>query len=278
MEENIINFFWIGDKVSQIEQLAFASCIANNMVPVLWSYNKIEGVADYVVLKNAKEILTEERFNFLLNELKLPIPNISDIFRYNLLAKMGGVYADTDIIFIKNLYDIKIEEYFCSTFEYNYGVCANNCLMRLKQSSSTTKYLLKELDSRLSNYIEGKVEKLNYCDLGPFLVQKCAKEMPINILPYDFINPISWRWTNKIIAFEKPDHKFRIKNFLRKYFPWRFEGRGYFVTDQTYAVHLCNEMWKHYNISKTKNPHAKSLTGKLKLLYQDYLPIGGTKY
>ncbi|GGE44383.1 glycosyl transferase-like sugar-binding protein [Pedobacter psychrotolerans] len=269
---NEINFFWIGNNISPTEQLAFASCIANQMTPVLWCYNEIDGVTDYVIKKDARVIMSKDELNYYINDLRLQLPNVSDIFRYKLLAKVGGIYSDTDVIFIKNVYEIDIDEYFCSTFEYNYGSCASNCFMKIKKNSLTATYLIDELEKRLDNFINFKTESLNYCEFGPFLVQKCASKIPITVLSYNIINPISWRWTNKIIAFEKLDYKFLIKNALRKILSFKLEKRGYFLTDQTYAIHLCSEMWKRYNIDPHGKMHKSSLFQKLKTKYKAYLP------
>jgi len=59
----------------------------------------------------------------------------------------------------------------------------------------------------------------NNCYLGPFLLQKCAAELKVHLLPYDYINPISLRWMNKLIAYHQSDRKFLSKTAIRKYLP-----------------------------------------------------------
>ena len=262
-----IHFFWIGTKVTPVEVLAFQSCISNNMQPVLWVYEKVENVPDFVIIKKADSLLKKERVEHYLHQLKLPIPNISDIFRYELLYNIGGIYSDTDIVFIDTLEKIKESEYFCSTFEYQYNECANGCLMKLEKGSSISKYLLEEVRLRLNNFEKDTSKGLHYCDLGPFIVQKCANETTIKILTYDVINPISWRFTDKVIAYEKADYKFKLKNFIRKYLPTGNEKRGYWVTENTLAVHLCHEMWKQKGIDKYKPLNPSCLYEQLRKRY-----------
>ena len=263
-----INFFWIGSKVTPVEILAFKSCISNNMTPVLWVYDNIENIPDYVQVKDANLILDNSIIDKYLTVFKLPIPNISDIFRYELLYKIGGIYADTDIIFIDRIDKINHSEYFCSTFEYQYNECANGCLMKIEKESITAKYLRDEMLMRLEKFEKGITSELGYCDLGPFVVQKCASEIPIKILTYDVINPISWRFTSTIIAFKKPNYKFLLKNLVRLYLPLKNEKRGYGITKNTIAVHLCHEMWKRDGIDKYKPLHSSCLYEKLKKRYK----------
>ena len=263
----VIDFFWIGSKVTPVEVLTFQSCISNNMQPVLWSYEKVENVPDFVIVKDAKLIFKEELIYYYLNELKIPIPSISDIFRYELLYQKGGIYSDTDIVFINNLNSILEGEYFCSTYEYVHGECASNCFMKIEKESEVAKYLVLESNRVLNDYIKDTTKVFNYCDLGPFIVQRCAAKLSVKVLPFDIINPISWRFTDKVIAYEKPDYKFKLKNLIRRYLPGN-EKRGYWVTKNTLAVHLCHEMWKQKGIDKYKPLHPSCLYEQLRKRYK----------
>jgi len=266
MEEiylNPIHLFWIGSKLSPIEIICCKSCLHQGMTPLLWCYQDIENVPDGVVVRAAESILPKETMDYYLNTLKLPIPNISDIFRYQLLNKIGGIYSDTDIVFTDNLYNINIEEYFCSTFEYNNGIEANGCLMKVNKASDVSFFLINEVQSRLNNYINGN-KNIDYCEFGPFVVQKCARVLNIEILGYDVINPISWRWVNKIIAYKKFDLIFHLKLLIRRLLPFMYEKNGYFVTKNTKAIHLCHEMWNIYGINKYEKMNRLSLYEKLK--------------
>lgn len=261
--KNPINFFWIGPKVSPIEVLSLRSTLKHNMTPVLWCYKNIEGIPKGVIVKDANCILPKEKIDYYINDLNLPLPSISDLFRYELLDLIGGIYADTDIVFMDNIYNLKEREYFCSTYEYHVGEEASNCLMRVTKKSLVSQFLINESKIRLNNYIIAG-NKADYCEFGPFTVQKCARELNVKVLPYDVINPISWRWTNKIIAYKKIDLKFHLKLVFRFLFPFRYENKGYFLTKNTIAMHLCNEMWKIYGLNKFETMNDKCLYERLK--------------
>lgn len=259
-----INYFWHGESFSKMEILSFTSAWKNNHQPVIWTYEQeIIGTPSFVILKEASTIIPKEKFNYFLNVLKLPLANISDILRYSILLKYGGIYSDTDIIFLDNLDLIKEEEYFCSSYEYNYGELANGCLMKLKANSSIAQYLFTTCNARIREMDLG-IPNVNfeYCYLGPFLVQKCAAEMHVKVLSFDMINPISWRWVNKIIAFTQPDYKFILKNIVRILIFKKTSG--YRLTKNTLAIHLSNEIWKNHSFDKDGRFHKWSIYEKLK--------------
>lgn len=266
MEEihlNPIHLFWIGQKLSPIEILCCKSCLQNGMTPILWCYEDIEDVPNGVIIKDANALMTKETVDYYVHNLKLPIPNISDLFRYQLLHQIGGIYSDTDIIFTENIYKIDKDEFFCSTFEYNKGIEANGCLMKLNQASQVSSYLVNEARLRLDKFITNGGE-IDYCEFGPFIVQKCAEILNVEILDYDVVNPISWRWVNKIIAYKKFDKVFHFKLIVRKLMPFLYESRGYFITKNTKAIHLCHEMWNTYRINKFERMNSLCLYEKLK--------------
>ncbi|RZK39369.1 MAG: hypothetical protein EOO90_18970 [Pedobacter sp.] len=268
MEKTItdIHYFWHGKSITKMELLTFHSAWKNQHQPVLWTYEeKIENLPEFVKLLPATTLLNKETFEYYLYSLKLPIASISDIIRYEILLRFGGIYSDTDIVILKNLNGITESEYFCSTYEYNYGELSSNCLMRLEKSSQIAKYLSKECAIRIDEIKNNTVENFDYCYLGPFLVQKCAKEIDVSILPFDYINPISWRWTNKLIAYNKIDFKFFIKLFIRKLLGKNVSG--YQITKNTFAVHLSNETWKQNSLNKNENYHSLSIYEKLKKRY-----------
>lgn len=258
-----INYFWHGSSVSRMEILSFTSAFRNQHQPVVWSFEKeIKNLPSFVLLKDATELLARDTFEYYLNILRLPIANISDIIRYILLKKIGGIYSDTDMVFIKNLNEISHDEYFCSTFEYDFGELANGCLMKLTANSAVANYLNDECNKRIKDIEQSEIENVPFCYLGPFVIQECAAKFHIPILPYDVINPISWPMVHKIIAYEKIDWTFMIKKALRIFFPKK-EKRGYNITRNTIAVHLYNEIWRSKSINKSSKLHPYCLYERL---------------
>ncbi|RYY70629.1 MAG: hypothetical protein EOO13_05935 [Chitinophagaceae bacterium] len=259
-----VNYFWIGEQLSPMELLSLQACSKHGHRPIVWSYQQIANLPSSAKLYDAATIMDRSRFAYLRHELQLPLPVISDVFRYQLLNQVGGIYSDTDVVIVKNLQTLfERDDFFCSTYEYGYGVCANNCFMKISSGSTLAGFLCEESERRLKEVEANGLAEENYCYLGPFLVQKCAGDLNVPLLPFDYINPISWRWVPKLIAFKEPDHKFLLKTRIRKYLPF-IEGRGYRVTGNTFAIHLCNEIWKRGNLNKNESYHRSSLYEKLK--------------
>jgi mannosyltransferase OCH1-like enzyme len=92
----IINFIWMGNKLTDIGLLSLKSFDRLGYTCVLWSYNTIENVPEYVIQKDANYIspLPDKRFTTVL---------FSDYLRYKLLHKDGGIYSDLDNILLKEL-------------------------------------------------------------------------------------------------------------------------------------------------------------------------------
>lgn len=261
-----VNFFWIGKSVSNVELLAFSACWKNGHRPVVWSFDAVENLPSFVTVRNAAEIMEASYFRHLREGLKLSFAVTADVFRYEMLHRTGGYYSDTDVVITRNVDAIHFENYFCSTYEYEWGECANNCFMKLKAGSDVTAYLRNECAKRLSEIEANGMESVHYCYLGPFLVQQCAREMNVTVLPWDYLNPISWRWVPDLIAFRQPNAKFLLKTRIRRTFK-RFEHRGYGITKNTFGVHLCNDIWKQSGLGKNEKYHPLSVYERLRKKY-----------
>lgn len=261
-----IHYFWIGNELSQMELLALKSASKQGHQPTIWTYDSISNLPSSVVVRRGEDVLPKQKIDYLIHQLQLPLAVVSDLFRYQLLHQVGGLYSDTDVVILRNLDPILDREFFCSTYEYGYGQCASNCFMHITAGSTISKYLVEESERRLEEVEKNGLSAENYCYLGPFLVQQCAAELGVAQLPYDFINPISWRWVSKLIAFEKPDHRFLLKTAVRKFLP-SIESRGYGLTKDSFAIHLCNEIWKQQGLNKNSRFHRQSLYERLKRDY-----------
>jgi hypothetical protein len=110
MQEQI-NFFWIGNTLTKLGQLAIKSFLDNDHNVVLWTYNlNCEGVPKGTVIEDAREILEENKIFYYTGKgdcRKNSLGGFSDLFRYYLLDKVGGWYCDMDVVCLKNFSEIK---------------------------------------------------------------------------------------------------------------------------------------------------------------------------
>ena len=94
-----IQSLWIGRQLSVMERLSIASFLANGHEYHLYVYEDIENAPEGTVLKPADEILPE---SMIFQYKKHPShAGFSNFFRYKLLLREGGWWADTDVICLK---------------------------------------------------------------------------------------------------------------------------------------------------------------------------------
>lgn len=97
----IINCFWHGATFTFLERLTLKSFINHGYTVKLWCYSKEYGVdcPEQVEICDANEILPFDRlfyYNGYGDCRKNSLGGFSDLFRYYLIFKQGGVYVDMD--------------------------------------------------------------------------------------------------------------------------------------------------------------------------------------
>ena len=98
-----LNALWFGDRLSYLEQLSIKTALALGHPYTVFSYSpdKLSGVPDGAELRDAREVMVDERrIKYLHGKFKALA---SDFFRYELLAQSRGYWVDLDLIFLKPL-------------------------------------------------------------------------------------------------------------------------------------------------------------------------------
>jgi hypothetical protein len=99
MPEQTIRTFWQGGVPSPYQCLSFKSFADRGLRVEVFSYDPSVSLPRYVVRRNAAEILPPERVLRFLPAQGLFAVNI-DLFRYALLAKLGGWWIDPDVVLL----------------------------------------------------------------------------------------------------------------------------------------------------------------------------------
>jgi len=261
MENVLIQTFWIGDRLSNLEILSLKSFLDFNHEVHLYSYGNIINLPDNIVLMDANEVLNIEIFNDLLN-LNISMANISDLFRYKMLYLKGGWWVDTDIICLKNFNLIEDELVISSSWEYQWGEVANNCVLKFSRYSPLVKYLYDTCFINIKNI-------KNYCDTGPFLVQSLVKQFNLykNVVPFYYFNPISWRHVATRIVFKNVNFLVRTKDYFRPVFkPTTL--KGLVLNHDSFSVHLWNNEWSKNHLNKNDSYSKSCLFEKLKIKHR----------
>ncbi len=255
-----IQSFWIGNELSTLEQLSIISFLKNGHDYDLYSYeNNINGLPQNVNLVDANLIIPYA--DFLEMKQKLTLANISDIFRYKMLYENGGWWVDTDIVCLNNFNKIESSIMISTSWEYQWGECANNCVLRFDKKNIIAK-ILYERSVEIAKSIQ------NYCDTGPFLVQSIVNEFELQdkLIPYFYFNPISWRHVPYSIAYNNRSLKNYIKELLRPYFKFH-TLKGMTYKSNSYAIHLWNNVWSENNLDKNETYAKSSIYEILKSKY-----------
>jgi hypothetical protein len=94
------HMFWAYGNFSNLEKISAKSFLKNGYQLNIWTYGDISNAPPGAILKNAREILPESFFFQLPNGSCAPF---SDLFRYAVLNKVGGLWVDTDVIALRPL-------------------------------------------------------------------------------------------------------------------------------------------------------------------------------
>jgi hypothetical protein len=96
------HMFWAYGNLCQLEKVSVSSFLKNGYHVNLWTYGDISNAPHGTVIRNAREILPESEV--FLNQ-RNSYASFSDLFRYAVLNKIGGLYSDADVIAIMSAKD-----------------------------------------------------------------------------------------------------------------------------------------------------------------------------
>tara|TARA_R110000824_G_scaffold107055_1_gene252902 strand:+ start:8631 stop:9365 length:735 start_codon:yes stop_codon:yes gene_type:complete len=236
----IIQSLWIGNKLSQVEKLCISSYIHHGHEFHLYSYNDIDGLPQNCTIKDASDILPkEEIFSYNVGLGKGSYSAFSNYFRYKLLNLKGNWWTDTDIVCLKK-FDFEDEYVFASEKTSSDGNHITSGVIKAPKDSLFSQKcyeFCREQDK----------DTLPWGVVGPKLVSKIVKELNIEnfVKPWKFFNPIGFEQLGMIFD----------------------ETFGNMKLDDSYAVHLWNEMWRRNNLDKNRKYEENCLFEKLKKKY-----------
>lgn len=260
----IIQGLWIGGELSTMEQLSIKSFLANGHDYHLYVYDKVENIPEGTVVKDGNEILPKDKiFTYQVGWGKGSYAGFSDFFRYHLLKNKGGWWVDTDVICLK-YFDFAQDYVICSSYEGKWGEIANSCVLKFPKGSDLSFYLTEVCDRT-------NTATVKFGETGPNLVQKAVAELKYqnSIVSYQAFCPISWRtvdkivYRNKSITFQETVNS--VKDFLRPII--RPQTKPSKITNNSYAVHLWNEIWRQNKLNKNGLYAKNCLYERLKAKY-----------
>ena len=170
---NEVNSLWIGKELSTINILSINSFLYNSFKYNLYVYEDIKNIPSDVNVLDGNEIVNESEIFVYKRGFNKGSPSaFSNLFRYELLFQKGGLWVDTDIVYLKN-FNLDERFVFASEIDYEGNLKVATGLMYSKDKKEQ---LFKELIDEVN--LRDK-DDLNHGDIGPILFDWKVKEFDL---------------------------------------------------------------------------------------------------
>jgi hypothetical protein len=195
----IVNGLWYGSELGELEKLCIDSWIENGYKFRLWLYEDIEVPKD-VIVKNANHIVSFDQY-FTYSEghtVGTPVA-FSNLFRTQLLYKLGGLYVDLDVLCLKP-YEFNERFVFSEQVDSGWDYHVATCILYSENKG-------ERIFEDWSDWILAKKNKtITHGDLGPNLFTKLIinNKLQKYVLPKDYFCPIDWQ-SYKDMFINRPD-------------------------------------------------------------------------
>ena len=186
-----VHMLWVSGEISRLARLSLASFLTRGYDVTLWTYDQKPLAGCGVKLRDAAEIAPHEG-NFAA---------LTSLFRYNLLATLGGVWADMDIVALAADPGLDAIPLVASEkrrpFRHKEASATGegltqvtNCFMANPQPQDGD--LWQRAASAVESIIPGE---RGWENVGPHLLTRLMLENPdhgVAILAPDLVDPVAW--------------------------------------------------------------------------------------
>jgi hypothetical protein len=233
MEQNIVNGLWIGSELSEVESLCIRSWINQGYEFHLYCYDRIKGIPEGTVVKDANEIISEKK---IFTTIRGSYAHFADWFRWTLLYNNGGIWSDMDVVCIKQLPHLSVIFAPEKDGLYNTSVLgfpAKHAVSKLMMEVSANPNKILRYDS-----FKRKVKKRFRSILGLFVEKKQLVVWGEASGPTGFTNAINYFGISSVALRIDNIYPLRSKNWLDT-----FETEAFLpVLEDAFCVHLWNEL------------------------------------
>jgi hypothetical protein len=221
----IIQGLWIGRPLSAIERLSITSFLRHGHEYHLYCYADVGDVPAGALIKDGNAILPEsEIFCYQQGAGRGSVSAFSNLFRYKLLLEKGGWWADTDAVCLRP-WDFSEPVVFASQHTRGPKAKLANGVMKLPPGHPVAARCYEVASTADRNSLE-------WGQIGPDLVAQAAAScnlLHLIMKPAVFC-PIPW-WDWELLLAGNPAPAISC------------------VTDQSYSIHLWQEMWRRAGIA-----------------------------
>ena len=186
-----VHMLWVSGELSRLARLSLASFLAHGYRVTLWSYDKSPLQRCGAELRDAAEIAPHEG----------DFAALTSLFRYNVLATQGGVWADMDVVALAGEPGIPAAPLIASAkrrpFRHREASATGegltqvtNCFMANPQPRDG------DLWQRATSSVESIVLRdRTWENVGPHLLTRLMLDRPdhgVHILPPETVDPVAW--------------------------------------------------------------------------------------
>ena len=235
----VIQGLWIGRPLSPIERLSIASFLRHGHEYHLYCYDDLGDVPAGTIIKDGNAILPESGiFYYRQGPGQGSASAFSNLFRYKLLLEKGGWWADTDAVCLRP-WDFSDPIVVASQHTRGTKAKVASGVMKLPKGHPVAAYCY-EVASKADR------DSLQWGQIGPDLVAQALVRSNLLhlIMKPEVFCPIPW-WDWSALLADDP----RPAQSL--------------VTDESYSIHLWQEMWRRAGIDRAPAIPPASLFAQL---------------
>ena len=233
------HMFWASGDLSQLERLCMASFLHHGYRLALWTYGGITNAPAGVELRDAREVLPQS--SLFLNR-QGSYAGFSDLFRYAVLHRYGGLYTDTDVYALQAPAQLPGHPFLVTERQPQDRVQVNgNVLYNPRPAAGNL------VDLALAYAERFPKEHVDWSEIGPALLTAIVNIHPRHgfaLMPPDFANAVAW-W----------------------HCPTALLAPGNLPSGAAF-IHLYNETWRRAGTDKNAPFPAGSLLARLAGLCQ----------
>ena len=194
----MVQSLWIGPRLRWIERMSMSSFLLNGWRYKLYVYDQPEGVPDGVELADAAAILPRDavfREGGGSGAHSGSFGAFSDLFRYALLVRRGGLWTDTDAINLRPFEPTGAR--LVATEWTDAGILGpNGALMASPANDPVQRMCLEHAEALVTG------GGIHFARIGPQLLAEVFADggmQGYTALPPEFMNPVGWMETGKLV-------------------------------------------------------------------------------
>ena len=235
---------WVGRRLRWIERLAIKSYLDNGWRFQLYVYDDVENVPDGCEVLDASAIIPAKaifREGMNSGPHAGSIGAFSDLFRYQLLYKRGGMWSDTDVINFKR-FDPDGQRFICTEVSDAGVIGLNGAIMAMPAGDEFIGRAYERARALLADN-----DGMFFTRIGPYLLAELLVETgvdAIELMPPGFLSPVSWM---NVGSLRQPFAKVMAQQKIR----------------QAVNLHVYTEIWRTLGLGLDRPPGPETFLGRL---------------